>query len=105
MHHERRQKRIVKRLETEFSSGGLSFRGISSDLSRNGLFVRTTKPFSPGTMLDLTIHLPGNIASRLKGRVRWASKVGLVSGKNGMGIEITENDHNFANYINSLLSP
>jgi len=56
-------------------------------------------------MLDLTIHLPGNIASRLKGRVRWAAKVGLLSGKNGMGIEIIENDHNFVNFINTLLLP
>ncbi len=105
MRHERRHKRIVKRLETEFSSGGLNFRGISSDLSRDGLFVRTTKPFSPDTMLDLTIHLPGNIAARLKGRVRWAAKVGLLSGKNGMGIELTEKDHNFVNFIDHLLSP
>jgi len=101
----RKHKRIVKRLETEFSAGGLNSRGISSDLSESGLFVRTSKPFSPDTMLDLTIHLPGKMAARLKGRVRWAAKVGQLSGRNGMGIEIIERDETFVTFLNTLLPP
>ena len=105
MRLQRKHKRIVKRLETEFSAGGAGFRGISSDVSASGLFVRTSKPFSPDTLVDLTIHLPGNMVSRLKGRVRWASNIGQMSGRNGMGIEIIEKDQNFVNFLNTLLPP
>lgn len=105
MQHRRRHRRIVKRLETEFSSGGSGSRGISSDISAGGLFVRTSKPFTPDTLLDLTLHLPGNMVSRLKGKVRWAAKMGQLTGKSGMGIEIVENDENFVNFFNTLLPP
>jgi uncharacterized protein (TIGR02266 family) len=105
MRQQRKHKRIVKRLETEFSAGGSDFRGISSDLSEGGLFVRTSKPFAPDTLVDLTIHLPGNMVTRLKGRVRWAIKIGQMSAKNGMGIEIIESDQNFVNLLNTLLPP
>lgn len=99
----RRHKRIIKRLETDFSADGLAFRGISSDLSRSGLFVRTNKPFSPGTLVDLTIHLPGNMVSRLKGCVRRAIKTGQTTIKNGMGLEIVERDQNYINFLNGIL--
>ncbi len=99
----RRHKRIIKRLETECSSEGVVFRGISSDLSGGGLFVRTSKPFSPDTAVDLTIHLPGNSVAKIKGIVRRSVRTGLAYGKNGMGIEIIEFDEEFAAYVNSLL--
>jgi hypothetical protein len=99
----RRHKRIIKRLETECSAAGVDFRGISSDLSGSGLFVRTSKPFSPDTAVDLTIHLPDNSLSKLRGIVRRAVRTGLAYGKNGMGIEIIECDQNFVTYVNSLL--
>lgn len=105
MRQQRRHKRVVKRLETEFSAGGSDSRGISSDVSASGLFVRTSKPFTPETLLELTLHLPGNTVSKLKGRVRWAAKMGQISGRNGMGIEIVETDENFVNFINNLLPP
>jgi uncharacterized protein (TIGR02266 family) len=105
MRQKRKHKRVVKRLETEFSAGGSDSRGISSDVSASGLFVRTSKPFTPDTLLDLTLHLPGNAVSKIKGRVRWAAKMGMISGRNGMGIEIVETDENFVNFINSLLPP
>jgi uncharacterized protein (TIGR02266 family) len=99
----RRHKRVIKRLETECSSEGVGFRGISSDLSGGGLFVRTSRPFSPDTAVDLTIHLPGDVISRLKGIVRWAVRTGLAYGRNGMGIEIIECDQSFIAFINSIL--
>jgi Tfp pilus assembly protein PilZ len=101
----RKDKRIVKRLETEFSVGASHFRGISSVLSESGLFLRTSKPFSAGTPVDLTIHLPGNMVARLKGIVRWASNLGQMSGKNGMGIEIIESDKSYVDFLNTLLPP
>jgi len=99
----RRHKRIIRRLETEFSANGLAFRGISSDLSRSGVFVRTNNPFPEDTLVDLTIHLPGNMVSRLKGSVRRAIKTGQTAIKNGMGMEIIELDQNYVNFLNDIL--
>ncbi len=101
--HKRRHRRIIRRLETEFSASGLSFRGILSDLSRGGVFVRTNNPFPEDTLVDLTIHLPGNMVSRIKGRVRRAIKTGQTIIKNGMGMEIVELDQNFAAFLDDIL--
>ncbi|MDA8240735.1 MAG: PilZ domain-containing protein [Nitrospiraceae bacterium] len=101
----RRHKRIIKRLDTEFSSEGSSFRGTSSNLSEGGLFLRTTKPLPTNTQVDVCIHLPENIVSRLKGTVRWVLKSAMRTGRSGMGIEISENDHHYVNFLNTLLLP
>lgn len=101
----RRHKRIIKRLDTEFSSEGSSFRGTSSNLSEGGLFLRTTKPLPPNTQVDVAIQLPDNIVSRLKGTVRWVLKSAMRTGRSGMGIEISQNDRHYANFLNTLLPP
>jgi hypothetical protein len=103
MREKRRHRRIIKRLDTDCTAGGVDFRGISSCLSGNGLFVRTSKPFPPDTPVDLRIHLSDNIVSRVRGVVRTAARTGLTYGKNGMGIEIVECDQNFVTFMNSLL--
>jgi hypothetical protein len=99
----RRHRRIIKRLNTDCSAGGAVIKGISSCLSGNGVFVRTSKPFPPDTPVDLAIHLPDHIVSRVRGVVRTTAQTGLTHGKNGMGIEIFEYDRNFLTFMNSLL--
>ncbi|MBI5100561.1 MAG: PilZ domain-containing protein [Nitrospirae bacterium] len=97
----RSEIRFVRRLETEFSAEGKNYRGISSDLSLNGLFIRTTHPFSPGTRVEILIHLPEGPASKLKGIVRRALKnpTPVSTLKNGMGIELVEKDDVYNNFI------
>jgi Tfp pilus assembly protein PilZ len=102
MRPERKHKRVIKRLEIEFSSKGSTFRSISGDLSRDGIFVRTSRPFAVSTELELMLHLPDNIVSRLMGRVRWAVKKATSSSKSGMGIEIIGRDRLFDDYLDSL---
>jgi Tfp pilus assembly protein PilZ len=89
----------VRRLETEFSAEGKNYRAISSDLSYGGLFIRTNHAFTPGTVIDIVIHLPDGTSSRLKGRVRRALKTTVVSLKNGMGIELIEKDPHYDRFI------
>lgn len=101
----RRHKRIIKRLNTEFSSEGSSFRGTSSNLSESGFFLRTIKPLSPGTQVDVRIQLPDNVVSRLKGTVRWSLKSAMRNGRSGMGIEISENDRHYVDFLNPFLPP
>ena len=101
----RRHKRIIKRLNTEFSSGDLSFRGTSSNLSESGLFLRTIKPLPTNAEVEVSIQLPDDIVSRLKGTVRWSLKSAMKNGRSGMGIEISENDRHYVNFLNTFLPP
>ena len=112
MGEKREFKRYRKRCETEVAVDGVTRRGISSNLSLNGLFVSTNRPFPPDTILDIVIHLPNGSTSKLKGRVRRTLKspIGKVirtpvkSLKNGMGIEIIEKDDDYLEFIKSSLA-
>jgi len=99
----RRHKRYTKRIETEFSSGDMVFRGISSDLSEKGLFIRTQHGFVPGTEVDIQLILPDGSTSHLKGVVRRTVKTHLHLVKNGMGIEIIESDNNYMRFLREEL--
>ena len=102
----RRHKRIIKRLNTEFSSEGSSFRGTSSNLSESGLFLRTIKPLPVDTQVEVSIQLPDNTISKLKGSVRWSLKSKQrTSPRSGMGIEISEYDRHYVNFLNTFLPP
>jgi ribosomal protein S27E len=98
----RRHERFIRRLEVECSARDENTRGISSNFSLGGLFIRTNRPFSPGTLVDLNIHLPDGGAAKATGRVKTAQKTALASLKNGMGIEIIEKDLNYVTFIKSL---
>jgi hypothetical protein len=112
MGEKRQDKRFIRRCETEFTVDGITHRGISSNLSSNGLFISANRPFPPDTMLDIVIHLPNGSTSKLKGRVRRALKTptGRVIGtpvkslKNGMGVEIIGKDTNYLKFIKSSLA-
>jgi len=106
----RRNRRFIKRCETEFVSNNITYRGISSNFSPDGLFIRTSYPFASDTLLDIVIHLPDGLITRVKGRVKWALRnyTGNVAGtsikalRNGMGIEIAEPDAGYLRFISSL---
>lgn len=95
-------RRFTKRLESEFAVGKTVYRGISSDLSEKGLFIRTRHGAVPGSPIDITIHLPGGKVSTVKGIVKRTVKTRANIVKNGMGIEITEFDHNYTDYIKGI---
>lgn len=97
--NKRKEDRFVRRLEVEFSAEGKNYRAISSDLSRNGLYIRTNHAFAAGTQLDILIYLPDGPSCRVKGVVRRALKTPTVSIKNGMGIALTETDDCYARFL------
>ncbi len=99
----RRFKRFTRRLETEFSSGGLSFKGISSDISERGMFIRTQHGFVPGTKIDIKLYLPDGSIANLKGIVRRTIKTPHYFIKNGMGVELIEVDSTFENFLSQEL--
>ncbi len=99
-----RHPRFTKRLEVTFSSGGLSFRGIMSNISANGIFIRTNRGFTPHTIVDIEVVMPDNRISLLKGIVKRTIKTPLSSVKNGMGVELLEKDPIFENFVKSITS-
>lgn len=112
MANKRKHKRYIKRCKTEFASSDRSYRGISSDFSVDGLFIRTLHPLEPDTVIDMTVHLPDGSESSLRGRVARASStprgrvVGAPSGKaarDGMGVKIIEKDANYLRFLGSLV--
>jgi len=99
-----RHPRFTKRLEVTFSSGGLSFRGILSNISSSGIFIRTNRGFTPDTIVDIEVVMPDNKISLLKGVVKRTIKTPLSSMKNGMGVELLEKDPIFENFVKSITS-
>ncbi len=99
----KRTPRFTKRLEISFTSGIHSFRGILSNISENGLFIRTNRGFAPGTVVDLELVLPDRKISRLKGIVRRTIKTPVTTMKNGMGIELIEKDQNYIDFFKDFI--
>jgi Tfp pilus assembly protein PilZ len=83
---------------------GTTYRGISSNLSLNGLFIRTRKPFTADTVINLIVHFPNGSTSKLKGITRRAVRNPVRNQINGMGIEIIEKDSNYFDFVNSIVS-
>ena len=99
----RKHKRYTKRIETEFNSGEMHFRGISSDLSEKGLFIRTQHGFVPGTRINIKLRLPDGSTAQLMGVVKRTVKTHLHLVKNGMGIEVVESDNNYVKFVREEL--
>jgi len=103
----REHKRFIKRCETEFIVDGITHRGVSSNLSANGLYISTNRPLPPDTLIDVTIHLPNGKTAKLKGRVERALKTSLgnviaasvKSLKSGMGVKLLERDNNYIEFV------
>lgn len=100
--HDRYTKRYIRRVETEFFDGKRNYRGISSDFSVDGLFIRTKRGLAPESVLELTLYLPDGKKSKLKGIVRRTIKTGSSLSKNGMGVQLIERDKNFDDFIKSF---
>ena len=108
----RKQKRFSHRCKIAFTVDGVSYRGLSSNFSLNGFFIRTNHPFPPETLLDIAIYLPNDLTSQVKGKVVRASKYPLpgTSGRaegyreKGMGVAILEKDALYLHFIRALLS-
>jgi hypothetical protein len=99
----KRDKRVTKRLEVTFCSGGQCFRGILSNVSVSGLFIRTSRGFAPGTTVDIELMLPDNTVSVLKGVVRRTIKNPVTTLKNGMGVELIRQDAKYQKFIKPFL--
>jgi PilZ domain len=98
----RRFHRFKKRFDTRFSSGDYKFRGISGNLSEDGIFIRSTQSFIPGSPVDIELALNENEVSRLHGVVKWSKRTALRTIPSGMGIELKEKDRHYTDLLKGL---
>ncbi len=98
----RRSKRVIKRLEVTFTARGLSYTGITSDISREGIFIRTQKGLPPGITVDVELYLPSGEILKMRGVVKRTIKTPFQQIKNGMGVELTDPPQKYKDFSDSL---
>jgi hypothetical protein len=98
----RRHPRFIKRLPVKFFVDHECLNSLASDLSENGLFLRTNRGTNVNSVISIQLFLPSNRISYLKGIVRRTVRTPFSSMKNGMGIEIIEKDEEFAAFMKSI---
>ena len=96
MRDKRQSTRFERTCEMEFLAHGVIHRGISLDLSLNGLSIETVYRCLPHTVLYILIHFPDGTISKLKGKV-------VRTLENGIGVEIIEKDSAYLHYYSSFL--
>lgn len=108
----RQSPRAVKRLEVKFHTSAENT-AITSDLSETGMFIRTSRGVTPGSILNLRLNLPNLSAQQkaeqqeifLTGKVVRSMKSvpGLVGvSKSGMGIQLISPSDEYREYVRSL---
>jgi Tfp pilus assembly protein PilZ len=98
------ENRIIKRLEVKFQTE-VENTAITSDLSESGLFIRTNRGISPGTVINLKLNLPNAQELALIGKVirSMKSMPGLIGeSKSGMGIHLINPPESYISYVQSI---
>jgi len=80
----------------------MNYTGITSNLSAEGIFVRTLKGLPPGTVVDMELYLPSGETLKLSGKVKRTIKTQLQNIKNGMGIELINIPAKYTEFFKSL---
>lgn len=98
----RRHKRVVKRLLVKFGVSDTNTVGFTSDVSPAGMFIRTNKGLPPETVINISLEIPSGDIIILKGIVKrvikYSSQLGGIM-KNGMGIQLLENNENYLRFL------
>jgi hypothetical protein len=110
--NKRKLKRFSHRCKIAFTVEGVTYRGLSSNFSLNGLFIRTKHLFPQETLLDIVIYLPNDLTVEVKGKVVRTSReplrgtIGRAGGyrEKGMGVTILEKELLYLHFIRALLS-
>jgi Tfp pilus assembly protein PilZ len=102
MYAKRQHTRYLIKLPVEVGSGEYALSGITVRVSRKGVFVRSQKSFRVGTPVEIVLHLTDIISCKLRGVVKYTRNVFEFRRHNGMGIEFTEMDQKYLDFINSI---
>lgn len=106
---ERVEKRTARRrpveMAVDFSQDSFHGSGVTGDVSRRGMFVRSNRIPGTGPLLRLTVHLPEGRKLFLTGRVvRSAEAAGIprLTGTTGFGLRFADESPEYENLLNWL---
>jgi PilZ domain len=90
-----KETRVVRRrraeMTVEFTQGSLRGTGVTGDISRRGMFVRSNLVPGTGPVLRLTVNLPGGRKLALTGRVVRSVDTGeRTGGPTGFGLRLVD---------------
>jgi len=106
MTERRSSARVRRRFKARFSKLGLREHvGFTTNVGPSGLFVSTRQVESPGTVLRLSIDLPGRGCVTLAGAVAWAKMVppGLHAiQQGGFGVNITDAPEDWVRFVATM---
>ena len=94
--------RYISKFSVEIKSGERVFKGTTVRLSEKGFFVRTQQSFSVGLSVDIILYLRDDAPCFLKGVVKFAQNGAVSKRDNGMGIELTERDKKYVEFVRDL---
>ena len=86
----------------EFEENGSRQAGLTGQVSRSGLFIRSARPPNAGPIVNLTMHLPGGRELLLKGRVVPGSASADPSRQPGFGLRLTEKPAAYDEFLSRL---
>jgi hypothetical protein len=97
----RNEKRVRKNLLIYTDDGRFDLLGVSSNISKSGLFIESPYSMSSDSEVLLAVVVDDELY-RLKGEVRWVKRPGDEHPAHtpaGMGIHITEAPVEYLNYV------
>jgi hypothetical protein len=87
----------------EFDQGESRGTGVTGDVSRSGIFVRTARPPNGGPVVSLALHLPGGREILLMGRVVRSAAATDLSQSTGFALALTDKPTEYDEFFSQLL--
>ena len=99
-----RDPRVGMVLEVGYRNAGQFLVSYSTNLSRGGLFVATAHPSGIGTVITLSLRVPGRANPiRIDASVRWIRPLATADGPAGMGLAFEGIDQVLGDHIDRLV--
>jgi hypothetical protein len=90
------------KLYTKLSGDSFVSWGLLTDVSENGLFIKSNRDFTMGEVIDIELFMPDNNNSLLKGVIRRKIELPESHRKYGLGIELIEKDMVYRHFLKNL---
>jgi len=98
----RKNERLAMKLYTKLSADSVVSWGLLSDVSENGIFIKSNRDFTMGEAIDIELFMPDNNNSLLKGVIRRKLEMFDSHRKFGLGIELIEKDVIYRHFLKTL---
>jgi hypothetical protein len=98
----RQYERLSMKLYVKLSADSFVSWGLLSDVSENGIFIKSNRDFTMGEAIDIELFMPDNNNSLLRGVIRRKIELPDSHRKYGLGIELIEKDIVYRYFLRSL---